>query len=540
VAPFRCLCIAVAVLASLAGLSSHGASAAPPPLPSCTPTETQSVTGAHFIVYYTDDPGVPDYASQAQAGNVLAAAERAYDNYLAAGFPTPAVGVSGKTELYLLDLGPWKLSAIYCTGTVVEDTATVTGSSKDFYVGTDVFTQVERQVGSAQTWLMNGAAAWASWRALGYPVSSIADIGPFDMTLDCDSAAATANCSNTSPYENLGGSRWPFYEYLAEKYGPLFIVDIFSAAQSAAGNGLAGLQNALIAKGTTLGTEYGAYAAKLLTHSWTASTLNAATVPVSGSRIQTGISSGAIPSESFGINHLSTKFVEIDRGDGSGSHACYAAALTLTVQIPNGVTSQPTFYWAAGGGAPVSLVVTGNTASATVPWDTCAWQSKGYLALPNTSFVDGTSFVVSGTLSVDFSTPATAAVPPAAASQFGPTTDASSFSATPTLTLYGPQVLKIAANATQLRLIVASTGEGAVSVTIGSTVLGTSTLTPGGNDLRFMLPETLLHSLRRSAGSAVITLTPIAPDSTTKGAPITRKVSIATARPKSKPKPKRG
>ena len=35
------------------------------------------MSGAHFNVYYKDDPAVTKDATQAQAGNVLAAAERA-------------------------------------------------------------------------------------------------------------------------------------------------------------------------------------------------------------------------------------------------------------------------------------------------------------------------------------------------------------------------------------------------------------------------------------------------------------------------------
>src|SRR6185312_15643510 len=45
---------------------------------------------------------------------------------------------------------------------------------------------------------------------------------------------------------------WPFYEYLSERFGPLFIMNVFAAAQSAGGDGLTGIQNALTAKGTTL------------------------------------------------------------------------------------------------------------------------------------------------------------------------------------------------------------------------------------------------------------------------------------------------
>jgi hypothetical protein len=514
-------------LAALGAIASPRALAAP--LPSCTPALPQSITSAHFLVKYSDDPTVTGFLTQVQAGTVLAAAERSYSSYVGAGFPTPAVGGSGKTELYIMDLSSFGISSIYCNGSVVEDTKTVTADSMAYSVGADVFSQVENGIGSAPTWLVNGAASWASWRTLGYPADSITDIGPFDMALDCASAYDKVNCS-VKGYENLGSSRWPFYEFLTEKFGPLFIVDIITASQAAGGNGLTGLQNALAAKGTTLSAEYGAYAAKLLTGGWTATTLSAAVIPVSGTAIQTGISSGAIPQQSFGINHLATKFVEIDRGDGSGDHACYAATLTLNVAIPAGVTSQPTFFWSGGGSAPVALAVSGNSATTTVPWDTCAWKTKGYLALPNTSLVDGTSFVVSGTLNVDFSTPVDSALPPSPATPFGQVIPALSFSTAPTLSLFGPATLRLPPQGTQARLIVESSGEGSVTAAIGSVVLGTRPLRPGNNDLRFTLPTSLLRSLRRSAATLTLTLTPLSLDGKTVGTAVTRNVSMTTAK----------
>src|SRR3954452_12559781 len=173
------LLVVLGVAAICAFASPHVLAA--PPLPSCTPTLLQSVTSAHFIVSYVDDPTLPDYINQAQAGDVLATAERAYASYGASGFPTPAVRGSGKTELYVMDLSPWSLSAIYCNGSVVEDTATVTGDQMAFSVSSDVFTQVERKIASPDNWLVNGTSAWAAWRALGYPAASTADIGPFEM-----------------------------------------------------------------------------------------------------------------------------------------------------------------------------------------------------------------------------------------------------------------------------------------------------------------------------------------------------------------------
>ena len=565
--------VAAAAVCAFAAPGALASRLAGSPLPSCTPALPQVVQNAHFQIWYSDDPTVSGSITQTQAGTVLAAAERSYASYTGSGFPTPEVGGSGKTELYIMDLSSWNLSSIYCAGSVVVDSASVTGDSMDFTIGVDVFTQVEYAIGTpinTPSWILNGPASWASWRALGYPAASIADIGPFDMALDCDTALDKANCS-ANGYENLGESRWPFYEYLAEKYGPLFMVDVLNATNAAGGNGLVGLQNAIAAKGSTLGAEYGAYAAKLLSGGWTASTLNAATIPVSGSAIQTGTSSGAIPSQSFGINHLATKFVEIDRGDGDGSQACYAATLTLNVQIPAGVTSQPTFYWAAGGSSPVPLTVSGSTATATVPWDTCLWHSHGYLSLPNTSLVDGTSFVVSGTLNVDFTTPATSATPPSPASPFGTPVAASSFSSAPTISLLGPKVTVMTPDDDEIRIAVVSSGFGILHATLGSLALvGASgpvpnsscddSLSPGASVCHFTLPAGVLSALRLAGAAGLpLALIPLDANGATHGATVTTRVvyqpsastvskttktapakakSKAKAKTKAKPKPK--
>jgi hypothetical protein len=527
------LVLAAACLAVLAAFAAPHALADPPP--SCTMPGPQTLDSAHFRIFYNDDSTKTEYLSQAQAGTILATAERAYSSYVNdLGFPAPAVGTSGKTELRMVDLSPWKLSAYYCYGTADVDTKEATGSNADYNIVQTVFDEVEYifAPSGADTWLMNGFGAWAAWHALAYPAVSTADVGPFDASLDCASANDKANCS-TVGYENLGESRWPFYEFLAEKFGTGIAGDVVGAAQAAGGSGLVGLQNALAAKGTSLGAEYAAYAAKLLTGGWSATLLNALAIPVSGTAIQTGASTGDVPTTSFGVNHLATKFVEIDRGDTDGSHACYAANLALTVQIPSGVTSQPTFYWASAGSAPVPLVVSGSTATATIPWDTCKWTTKGYLSLPNTSLVDGTSFTVSGHLTVDYTKPASSSTPPAQSTQYGQTVDASTVSDVPDITLFGPQLLKIGADAKQLRLIVHSDGGGSVTASIGSTALGTSKVRAGGNDLRFNLPASLrLRLRRRVAGAIVLTVTAYAPDGKTAGETITRNVSIASVSPK--------
>src|SRR5581483_774326 len=161
--------------------------------------------------------------------------------------------------------------------------------------------------------------------------------------------------------------------------------------------------------------------------------------------------------------------------------------------------------------------------------DTCAWQSHGYLALPNTSLVDGESFTVTGTLSVDFSTPATSAAPPAPATQYGTPIDASTFTTVPTMSVYGPDLIHVSPADGVVSLVVESAGQGSLTASLGGTPLGTAAVSPGANALKFKLPASLLASLRHSSGAMVLTLIPAAPDGLSQGSPLTRKVSLTPA-----------
>ncbi len=86
----------------------------------------------------------------------------------------------------------------------------------------------------------------------------------------------------------------------------------------------------------------------------------------------------------------------------------------------------------------------------------------------------------------------------------------------PTLSLFGPEVLKLSNLETQLRLIVESNNQGAVQAKLGTVVLGTLPIRAGNNDLRFKLPPGVLRTLRRVASASnVLTLTPTSPNGST-------------------------
>jgi hypothetical protein len=546
-AVLRRLALVFVVLACLAGFASSRALAAPP---DCTITQPAWIDSAHFTVWYDGDPLKPDYITETQAGNLAASAEVAYAAYLAMGFPPPVDDGFGMIDIQVLDLTPWSLSSVICYGAFDFNASTVGADDESFSAGADVFSEVEYNLFTPgfvdDYWLMQGAGSWASWRALNYPAMSAADLGPFDMALDCWDADGLSKCSKNG-FENLGESRWPFYEYVTERFGVLFIKETLEDAEIA-NDALTGLQTALAAHGTNLTDTFNAFATKMMVGGWTAASLNVATLPISGEPILTGASTSDVPPQLFNVNHLATRYVEIDRGDGAADHACFAATLTITVQIPPGVASKPAFYW-NGGSSVVDLSINGSTATTTVPWDTCMWVNKGYLSLPNPSTtINGKKFSVSTHITVDTNTPATAKVPPAPATPFGTPVAVPSSDVAPSISIFGPELLKVAAAATQIRLLVESSGEGSVTAALGSVALGSGALRPGENDIRFTVPKGVLSALRRSAatGATLLTLTPVS-TSGAAGPAVTQQVSILPAKKvvpakkpsKAKPKPKK-
>ncbi|HKT43236.1 MAG TPA: hypothetical protein VJQ85_00430, partial [Gaiellaceae bacterium] len=148
--------------------------------------------------------------------------------------------------------------------------------------------------------------------------------------------------------------------------------------------------------------------------------------------------------------------------------------------------------------------------------------------------VDAADFTVTGTLSVDQSSPATPGADPTLATLAGPIVSVPTAALPPTIDVLSPLLLHVSATAPKLRLIVSSSGDGAVHVTLGSVDLGSPTVRMGSNDLRFALPKSLLSALRRSSAAGnVLTVTPVASNGAATGQPVTRRVAVT-------PKPKPG
>ena len=512
----------------------------------------------HFAVHYWTDPTQGSYSTETQAGDIAAWAEQAYAAYTSWGYAPPVLGADGYLDIWVVDAsgpppfetewdwsgaGPGPSAGEFAIATPTQlmgyaaSNHVTLDQEEQQEIALNVFHLFQLAVWTPTTdgdlWLANGAATWAAFHSS--PFAPTQAIGNPDIALDCSETIAAHKMCDPNLYDDAGFARWAFFDLLATNYGNDFLKSVF--ANAAAGQaGTTALANALVAKGTTLAAVYTDFVNRFMSGTIGPAALGGlrppayADVATGAQAVTTAKNVAFVPA-----NHLAARYVTFARGDGDGSHACYAATLTVNVSIPPGTNSQPYFYWDVPGSTPQALSISGTTATITVPWDTCAWGStRGWLSVPNVSttapYVDGAGFLVSYSMTVDTSTPATATPPPAAASVWGSTVPVPTSDVPPSIDVFGPELLELSATDPTIRLIVQSSGPGMLQATLGSTVLGTGSLRSGNNDLRFAVPKGMLTSLRRSATAAnVLTLTPASPTGATTGAPVMLHVAIEAA-----------
>jgi hypothetical protein len=375
-------------------------------------------------------------------------------------------------------------------------------------------------------WLQEGTAEWAAIRA-NQAVSGFG-VNP-DRTIDC----VGTRCGDTE-YDKNGYPGWMLFEYLAEQYGDQKVRDVWEQAKTTPSGAAA--VGAVLPSGTSLAQFFNDYTTARLTGNFTLPGLKGV-LPTVYAQIPVDTNDADLPTQNVAVNHFAVRYLTLSHGSDP-TQPCFAATLSLNVEIPPGVVSTPTYYANTKGASPQPLTVSGSNASISVPWNTCAGSPNAYLSLPNDSFGrDGLEFKVTGHVDVDPNTPAAPSDPPPGVHVIGtpistPTTDPA-----PTLKVYAPEVLKVSSKTRLLRFVVFSSGDGKLGAVLGSTGLGSAALRPGNNDIRFVLPTKLLQSLSAKSMSNVLQLTSQSP-SGAKGATFTRHVVVQKP-PKKKPNRKK-
>ncbi|HEV7133179.1 MAG TPA: hypothetical protein VGN27_05555 [Gaiellaceae bacterium] len=574
-AVLRRLLVLLALVVGAAVLASPGLSAtrygkrgidstAPGPgrCPDPSPATGFELGSAHFLVHYMSDNSAsscdPQRAiTETTAGDVLGWAEAAYATEVVAdGYQAPlsdgGLGGDNRTDIYVVDDGP--LSTVYWDGGPPASSASINLDAKSGLtsevIAHAVFNVI--QIGmwlpasAADYWVLEESAEWMSATVNNYSSWFFTNAGAPDIALDCRDTLGTNKCDLTNGYTNLGFSRWPFWQSVATKYGVGFAKEVLlNGAANPGESGVAALSNVLAAHGTTLADTFTAWSVQQIAGGYGVTVLDQQKPVIWGSKVATGIATATLPKINVPVNHLSTRILEIDRGDGTGANACFAATLTLTVNLPPGIGSRPYFYWNGLNSTPVALTVNGNTATTTQPWDTCTWfGNQAYLTLPNPStdpIANGQLFTVTAHVDVDNTKPGQSASPPPPAVVSGQVVSVPSSDPAPLISVFGPELLHLSAADTGVRLIVQSSGDGLVQASLGGHPLGVQSVRGGNNDLRWVLPKGVLAGLRRSAGASgnTLVLLPLSPSGSIAGTASTRTVSMpqpAVKRPAKKPK----
>jgi hypothetical protein len=519
-----------------------------------------TLSSKYFMVHFSRDDSSQacptQFLTQERAGDVLGWADRAYEMYAGWGYTLPVLDTGDGDNLIDISIDEFDKPGSSCVSYGVIDpsipmdsdgtykrwdalinpvaplgageihlVATESRGLNFHIIAHEVFHLFELAMSpTADQWLQEGTAEWAAIRADS--IVSGSEQNP-DRTMDC----VGAECGDTE-FDKNGYPGWMLFEYLAERFGDGKIKALWQrAAASPPGTSGTSILEAELAP-TTLASFFNDYAKARLTGDFTYAPL-AGTLPATQAVVAVGDTTGTFTRTTLAVNHLAVRYVALSHG-ADPTAPCYAATLTIKVEIPYGVTSSPHYYANTKGATAQALTVNGSSASITVPWNTCASSPPAYVSLPNGSLnLDGREFIVTGTVTVDRNAPASPSEPPAPVTVIGGVINAPTSDPAPTLRLYAPEVLRVSAKTRLLRFAVFSSGDGKLQAALGSTSLGTASLRGGNNDVRFVLPQQLFKSLRTKSSSNLLQLTSMSP-SGTKGASFTRRVVVQAAK-----KPKR-
>jgi hypothetical protein len=547
--------IVLALCAALAGVLGGAAHAAPP----YRPAMPQLFTSAHFAIHYDGDPSAPDYTTEVQAGGLASYLEQSYTTLTGLGFGAPvddAVTTPGLIDYYVVDLSQDKVpfalgpdgAGAPVSGSVDFGKSEIDTVQENWEAAASLFGIAEfrywNDLNNSEDWAFWGPAQWFGFKAIGYPGTSVNDLGPVGGSLDCDDPynppAQQQRCSSVA-FEEQGQSHWTFWELLAQRFGPTFVSDFFTQQNTSSSSALAALQTTLNARGTSLDDAFHDWSVRTMIGGWNIPALDASAPPLAAT-ISTGATTANLGSQTFSVDHLATRYIAFTRGDNAGDHPCFQATLTITVGYPATIAARPVFSWNAPGTAGVELTPTSSTsATATLPWDTCLWaNNKGLLSLTNSSTTTNAAlFTVTSKLNVDTTKPASATTSPTQLPIYGGQTQVPNGEIAPSIDVFGPLVLQVSASSPILRLIVESSGDGVLQAQLGSLDLGSPTLRAGNNDLRFTVPKALLTRLRRSSSvGSLLMLTPMSVTGAAVGTAVSRRVTVAPAAKPTKHKKK--
>jgi hypothetical protein len=386
------------VAATIAGLAfsllaSSPAFASSRPVTTGWPTPVKS---AHFLVHPA--PGVGAAAAQQVSNNFEAAYSTEVTSW---GFdpPRPDGGLGGDN---MVDVYVQRTLTVTDLGEAFHDFDNAATTSGFAMINPDAAGDAETAAhelfhllqyavyAHGAKFMKEGTAEWAAANVVGHTPWLVTYWDNPQQSLDCPSGSS---CSDT----DLSYARWIFFDFLSERYGNGIVKELLArtAALQADSDSqdLDAINDVLVAHGGSLTQAFNDFSAVNAAGAYNFPGLAGSTKYLRPAlAAYTGATSIALAAQALTIDHLAASFMRVYSGDPQSTPLnCGAATLHISVTMPAGVQSQPSFVDVHG---VHRLTLAGNTASADLPWSNCTG-SQGVLALPNASrTVDGAQFVV--------------------------------------------------------------------------------------------------------------------------------------------------
>lgn len=286
-----------------------------------------SVTSSHFQVHFSGAADNPWRINVMQANDIAAWAERAYAAYVSWGYTAPLDDGDGRSDFYVEEMpeGTW--------GGAASDNPTALTSSAYATVNAQVGID-ERKIAHLvfhffqaagwnplDSWLREAGAEWAAFRLLGFPLTHYSDEADEDVPIT-DSFARTAipvdcageQCGDTI-YEQGNYQAWPFFAYLGERYGTQVVKDVHDRGPVIGdpnAPALDFLEQVLTTKGAQLADVFNDWTVAAMSGNYVAPGLKG-TKPQTWTTLATGITAGQIATIKVPVNHLSVRYVGVQR-----------------------------------------------------------------------------------------------------------------------------------------------------------------------------------------------------------------------------------
>jgi len=364
------------------------------------PVLDQKLVSPNFVVHYTTVAGSPDSITAGTAQVVAGNAERALAAEEAQfGFDPPLAGPDGHIDIYVYAfraatadgiVGPRSPDADQSESYIL---LPANNASDLAVIAHEMFHVLQNSVWvSAGKFLDEATAVWAQVRA--FPGGYSTDFDP----------STPLDCVDEKVCQSAGYQSWSFFEFLAERYGPRIVREIYEQAKALrvnrGGAPTAALAAAIAPHGGTLATAFRDFALANINGDYTLDELEDAGLAglTDTTPLRTGVKTAKLPVRSFKVDHLATTYVPVRAGGGKRKGACRKARLSIDVSGPkvDGVAG-----YALGEVKPRPIALVSGRGRLTLgSWSTCS-SAELILALINGGTSgDGRTFRVSATLIV--------------------------------------------------------------------------------------------------------------------------------------------